>query len=256
MMASTGSRRIGGFSIVELLIVIVVIAILSAIGYVVYNGATKRSDDARVFVTAQQSTDALETYFVKNRDYPPNLAGVEYAGPSEVALVLYTNAPTIRKYLPGTLNSSQNAQLLLNACNDQMPVTSGGSTYSTGCKFSGQNFHIKGQAATNVVINGPEVTQAEFIADYQARCSNASCTAARNTIIANFIAQGGAFPITVPPGNVAMPEISTVPTDAATKYCIEARSVTYVDVVYHKTQTDTDVVKGECPDNPELKYIP
>lgn len=247
-------QKLRGFTIVEVLIVIIVIAILGSVSVVTYTGIQKRADDSRVLATTQQASDALETYFVSSHDYPPNLAGVNYAGPSEVALVLYTNSPSIRVYPPGTLSSNQNAQLLLNSCNDQMPVTSGSTTYSTGCMFSGNNLHIKGQVASNVIMHGTEVTEAEFISDYNNKCSNATCVAARTTIIANFKAQGGSFPIYVPQGNVTMPVATVVATGNATEYCLESRSVMYTDIVYHKTQADADIVDGECPSNANLHY--
>lgn len=252
---STSVYRVGrGFSIVEVVIVVVVISILSAIGYVTYRKVIHDSDDARVFVTAQQASDSLEAYYVKSRDYPPNFAAVDYAGPTEVALVLYTNAPTVRVYPAGTLTADQNAQLLLNSCNDQMPVVNSGTTYSTGCMFSGNNFHIKGKKGSNVVINGPEVTEAEFISDYNAKCSNDACVAARTMIINTFKSQGGGFPISVPKSNVMMPEPTTVATGNATEYCLESRSVTHGDIAYHKTHADADVVDGLCPENPNLHY--
>lgn len=249
-------RHITGFTLIESVVVIAVIAILATIGVVMYNGAQKRADDARAFVTAQQATTALEAYFVKNKDYPPNLAGVNYAGPTEVALVLYTNAPTTRVYPPGVLSPEQNAQLLLNSCNNQMPTEEGGTVYNTGCKFAGNNVLVKGKAGSQVNLHGPTMTRDEFLANYAADCSMPVCLAARDAMLAAFEAQGGVFPLTVPKNNVTMPEATTVATDNATEYCLESRSVDYVDVAYHKTQADSDVVDGTCPDNPDLYYIP
>ena len=60
-----------GFTIVELLIVIVVIAILAAITIVAYNGIQSRSRDTKRTQDVAQIQKALELYRVKNGSYPP-----------------------------------------------------------------------------------------------------------------------------------------------------------------------------------------
>lgn len=62
-----------GFTIVELLIVIVVIAILAAITIVAYNGIQQRTrDNARTQAVAQLQK-ALELYRVEHGRYPPHI---------------------------------------------------------------------------------------------------------------------------------------------------------------------------------------
>ena len=236
-----------GFTLVELAIVIAVIAILATLTIVIYSGIRHRADDSRVLLTTAQSTDVLEVYYVKQRDYPPNFAGTGYAAPETVTLTLYTNAPQQR--IHANLSPDQNAQLLLNTCNANMPVEQGGTTYNTGCMFSGNNFHVKGQSGSNVVLNGPEVTEAEF----QLSCG-ASCNQVRQAIVAEFTGQGGVFPIQVPKGKVAIPTPSTQSYGKATNFCLEARSVVYDDIIYHTTHASTDAVSGRCPEDASLHY--
>ncbi len=71
-------RRIerAGFTIVELLIVIVVIAILAAISVVAYNGMQGRAEDVRRITDAKNIVKALELYKINNGNYP----AVEYSG--------------------------------------------------------------------------------------------------------------------------------------------------------------------------------
>lgn len=61
-----------GFTIVELLIVIVVIAILAAISVVAYNGIQQRARQAQLSTTVQAYAKALELYGVDHGDLPPS----------------------------------------------------------------------------------------------------------------------------------------------------------------------------------------
>lgn len=59
-----------GFTIVELLIVIVVIGILAAITVVAYNGMQQRARDAKRASDAKNIVKALEAYKATNGNYP------------------------------------------------------------------------------------------------------------------------------------------------------------------------------------------
>lgn len=64
-----------GFTIVELLIVVVVIAILAAITIVAYNGITNRSKASAAATSADQAAKKVIAYAITNSDtYPPSLA--------------------------------------------------------------------------------------------------------------------------------------------------------------------------------------
>ena len=64
-----------GFTIVELLIVIVVIAILAAITVVAFNGIQQRARDNGRITKIQSIAKAIELYKVDNGRYPPILDG-------------------------------------------------------------------------------------------------------------------------------------------------------------------------------------
>jgi len=70
-----------GFTIVELLIVVVVIAILAAITIVSYNGITKRAKDSAIQSTLSQAMQKLESFKVDDgaNIYPANLAAAGLA---------------------------------------------------------------------------------------------------------------------------------------------------------------------------------
>lgn len=67
-------QRQGGFTIVELLIVIVVIAILATISVVAYNGIQNRANDAAVQSDLRNIGQKVVSYQVLNDKYP-NSAG-------------------------------------------------------------------------------------------------------------------------------------------------------------------------------------
>lgn len=64
------AKNIKGFTIVELLIVIVVIAILAAITTVAYSGISQRSRDSTRKNDVTTIKKALELYYVDNGSYP------------------------------------------------------------------------------------------------------------------------------------------------------------------------------------------
>ena len=63
-----------GFTIVELLIVVVVIAILAAITIVSYNGITSRANASAAKSTAATWQKKVELYYAENSAYPTTLA--------------------------------------------------------------------------------------------------------------------------------------------------------------------------------------
>lgn len=62
-----------GFTIVELLIVIVVIGILAAITIVAFNGVQQRAKNANIVTGVKAYETALLRYALDNRSYPPGL---------------------------------------------------------------------------------------------------------------------------------------------------------------------------------------
>ena len=74
-LTAAPARANRGFTIVELLIVVVVIAILAAITLVAYNGVTNRSKAAAAETAAKQAYTKVQTYAVTNAEqYPADLA--------------------------------------------------------------------------------------------------------------------------------------------------------------------------------------
>ncbi len=63
-----------GFTIVELLIVVVVIAILAAITIIGYNGIQNRANDSSVQADLRQLSTKLQAYYIDNGSYPQSEA--------------------------------------------------------------------------------------------------------------------------------------------------------------------------------------
>jgi len=70
MGLKTNQTRQSGFTIVELLIVVVVIAILAAITIVSYNGITTQANDAAAKSAASTAATKIESYQAKVGNYP------------------------------------------------------------------------------------------------------------------------------------------------------------------------------------------
>ena len=68
-----------GYTIVELLIVVVVIAILAAITVVSYNGITKNAKDAATDSALRSIKSGMEMYMSESGSYPP-VCGADNSG--------------------------------------------------------------------------------------------------------------------------------------------------------------------------------
>lgn len=88
-----------GFTIVELLIVIVIIAILAAIVFVAYTSITGRANDSGYKADAASIVKAMEVYNADNGSYATsltinNLPSSTASLPQNIRLTTTTNAPT------------------------------------------------------------------------------------------------------------------------------------------------------------------
>jgi len=99
-MRTIQQRKQSGFTIVELLIVIVVIGILAAITIVAYNGVQQRARDSRRASDATTILKALELYKTANAMYP---AATSTAGTGSYEASTET-AGTFMEYLQPIIN--------------------------------------------------------------------------------------------------------------------------------------------------------
>lgn len=127
-------KSIKGFTVVELLIVIVVVAILAAITIVGYNGVQDRARKNAAMAELKAVSNKLETYYSANAGYPANLAAVGVAD---------AGGKTYQYTRTGTgINSTYGLTIMIDGqqphssdSDDQVPVEgpydghSGGTTY-------------------------------------------------------------------------------------------------------------------------------
>ncbi|MFO0971185.1 MAG: prepilin-type N-terminal cleavage/methylation domain-containing protein [Candidatus Saccharimonadales bacterium] len=66
-----------GFTIVELLIVIVIIGILATIGFVAFSGAQNKANKSKAESTLSQVKSKLGEYYATNNTYPADKAAVK-----------------------------------------------------------------------------------------------------------------------------------------------------------------------------------
>lgn len=81
-----------GFTIVELLIVVVVIAILATITIVAYNGLQKRAQTSAVATALNQASKKVKLYQVDNSAYPTSLSAIGIT--DDAVAYQYTGAAT------------------------------------------------------------------------------------------------------------------------------------------------------------------
>lgn len=153
------AKKQAGFTIVELLIVVVVIAILAAITIVAYNGIQNRAKQSALQENAKQAATKLHLYSVTaNETYPDPSAFLSTTGLSSDTTTTYTYIPsTDRKNYCVSATNAQNTSL----------------SYAVTSRSGGA---IPGQCVTNYVQN-PNFEAAVVPWSY----SSASSLTARST---------------------------------------------------------------------------
>lgn len=110
-------RNFSGFTIVEVIIVIVVIGILAAIGVLAYNGFQKRAAGTAVLSDIENASAIVEQYAVKNNgQFPDNAylqANLTKSSGVNISIVLSDSSGS-QSY--SGLTSGQNGILFYNTC--------------------------------------------------------------------------------------------------------------------------------------------
>jgi len=134
-------QKTRGFTIVELLVVIVVIGILAAITIVAYTGITQKAATASLQSDLTNASQVLKLYYVDNGTYPTSLDGSNCpVGPADTRYCLKVSSGNTLSYNPyGTSNS-----------NFRLTTSKNGNYYSTNANDikCPQNFIVVPGSAT------------------------------------------------------------------------------------------------------------
>lgn len=114
------SNKASGFTIIELLVVIIVIAILAAITIYQYNGITQRANTTSAKATASAVINKAEIYFTEKNVYPN-----EYK-------LLSTSAATTDSFYISGLYQGNAAMTSKPSSNDTKTFTYHPCSYTTG----------------------------------------------------------------------------------------------------------------------------
>lgn len=107
-------RNTTGFTIVELLIVIVIIAILAAITVVAFNGIQVRAENAKTLSGIDQYAKALQLYKTNTGNYPLAGGGFQFgciADSGNCAMVAGTSGPDCASIGASVVNNTLNAAI-------------------------------------------------------------------------------------------------------------------------------------------------
>jgi len=251
-----------GFTVVELIIVIFVIAVLVSLSIIAYNGVQRSSAERAVQSDLHMATSEMERALQRNgATYPTTLPSSVTSSPN-IALTLKQSG-TMNRY--NNLTAVQNGMLLAQICQDLVDegvgkgADKGGVTkaYITGCgnwnhnsmQFTGWDSKVFATPVTDTALTN-------YATNFT---TNDAYNKAQESVIKTFygqlvdrlVRQGGSFPVTsfwdywaTSSNGGVLPQPLGTPV-ALPYYCIEATSTRYPDVIWHVTE-DLKLAKNSC----------
>ncbi len=150
MFAQTSSKK--GFTLIELMVSVAVVAIISSIGYVSYTSAQVNARDARRKQDLRSISTALELFkqASSNKLYPVSTTGVSLCC-GATASDLSSEATT---WIPSLTNTYISAMPMDPRSNDGDPSTSGSYGYAYWSGPTGTGTGLTGGICTNASGGG------------------------------------------------------------------------------------------------------
>lgn len=247
-----------GFTIVELIVVIVVIGILASVSIVSYNGIQRRSVSAVLQTDLTNASSAVSLHKSQLKVYPTTIPSD--VRPSQgVTLALsgtdgtYSGLSAVQS---GVLYHSICQQLLAEGYGKGVNGGGGTETYITSCNVYVNGYiHINGWNSVN--LNTPIASNSLSSYYNTAVAANPWFPNIRqiyqdfaNQLSSRYVAKGGTFPITSFWSNSNNPvPYQALPTPTldpyATTYCVQARHERYPDMVWH-IESKGKPAEGAC----------
>jgi len=265
-MKRWAQRSIFGFTIVELLIVIVVIGILAVVSALAYNGVQKHASSVKVASAVKDAADAVITQTVRDGNLQPTGLPASFKVPTDVSIEYI---PYNSKHYSG-LSSVQNGVFLYEICKElvQNPYystihSSNGSQTSSivmSCDDSIQSNRLQitgwDTKRWNTPLAKSQLEDYVTSVPYDSWWIDKQEVIRRfyNALIVRYTTGGGSWPITsfwdpwanqwsgVQKQELPAPDAST----GTANFCLKATSTKYPDVIYIVTADDTTPRTGSC----------
>jgi prepilin-type N-terminal cleavage/methylation domain-containing protein len=154
-----------GFTIIELLIVIVIIAILAAIVIVAYNGITARANTTKAQTNAATVQKVAEAFNADSGRYPASVAEFASGYGSSPSTKLPTGV-TVISGLPGTNGTTFTGTEPLTTSNGLTNVTYScfiTCTNSTGGRINYWDFTTGARSTTTVYVGSAGAANGAFV---------------------------------------------------------------------------------------------
>jgi prepilin-type N-terminal cleavage/methylation domain-containing protein len=135
-----------GFTIVELLIVVVVIAILAAITIVSYNGITNRANASAAKSTAASIQKKIELYQADQGRYPISVA--EMSGSTDTDKAWYITNGSLTPSGGAVSSSNGKTRVQVVSCGNATPAAGN----VTGAKITWYDYEKSSSQATDIIV--------------------------------------------------------------------------------------------------------
>ena len=256
------NRWAPAFTIVELIIVVTVIAIVTAIIVVGYNGVRQASAVRVVQTDLERVSGEMQRTYQNTGSYPTSLPS-GFTASNNVTISVKRAGTAV--YYTG-LTPVQNGTLLSQICQDLIDegigkgYNQGGTlnAYITGC--GNWNYNYMQVTGWNTKTWSTPVTSEQLLNYANTFTTSDTYNKAQETVVKNFYTkmverqtqEGGSFPITTfwdywaNSGNGGvMPQ--PLPTNAQQRpyYCIQAQATNSTDIVW-KVKEDARIQAGSC----------
>lgn len=256
------ARTHTGFTLVELLVVIVVIGILTTIGIVSYRGVQQRAVVAAAKADLAKVSDEFKLAYAEDALYPTTL-------PTNITTSPGITLELVQSTLPyyGNLSDVQQGVLFQEVCSALVSegygvgVNNGGGTeqYVTGCYVYGyEQLHINGWNSKHFSVPIGRTTVHNW---YDSNISYNSYRPNQKKVVLAFAdelsyryeAMGGNFPVTTfwdpwaSPGNGVQKENLPTPSagEPGISYCVQATSTKYPSIIWHASPGNA-AAEGAC----------